>query len=96
MQVLFVDEIILHIPRDILTPNDFCHFNNYRIVKMIEELLVNKSDFQTVKPIWNIFDLISMAAKAMKYNCKMIIIEAIKVKYSEKNLFNNGFIFLEY
>ena len=50
MLVLFVDEIILHIPRDILTPDDFNDFNNYSIVKMVKELLVNKLDFQTVKP----------------------------------------------
>ena len=42
MQVLFVDDIILHIPRDILTPDDFNDFNYYRIVTMVEELLVNK------------------------------------------------------
>ena len=55
MQILFVDEIILHIPRNILSTDDFNDFNNYRIVKMVEELLLNELDFQTVKTNWKIF-----------------------------------------
>ena len=68
---------------------------------MVEELLVNKFNFRTVKPNWNIFHLKQskvIVTEIICGNAKMIITETMKVKWFTvyihvKKWFTDGFVF---